>query len=121
MSTYLVHYSHKEGFKLCNSSGPETFLNLIKFAKLSLTTSFHGTVFSVIFKKTFWFIDSDMHNPMDDRAATLVNQLGLPERLLLGEELIKKDFMQQPNYTHVNERIAQLQNQAKKFLTKALQ
>lgn len=112
---------HKEDFKLCNSSGPETFLNLIKFAKLSLTTSFHGTVFSVIFKKTFWFIDSDMHNPMDDRAATLVNQLGLPERLLLGEELIKKDFMQQPNYTHINERITQLQNQAKKFLTKALQ
>lgn len=111
---------HKEGINLCPSAGPETFLNLMKYATLSLTTSFHGTVFSVIFKKDFWFIDSDMHNPMDDRAATLVNQLGLPERLILGKELLKKDFTQKPNYQNTDERIAQLQIQAKQFLAKAL-
>ena len=92
----------------------------MKYATLSLTTSFHGTVFSVIFKKDFWFIDSDMHNPMDDRAATLVNQLGLPERLILGKDLLKRDFTQKPNYQNTDERIAQLQAQAKLFLTKAL-
>ena len=111
---------HKSGLKLCENSGPEAFLNLMKFAKLSLTTSFHGTVFSVIFRKCFWFIDSAMHNPMDDRAATLVNQLGLQERLILGETLLQQKVDVMPDYSQMNECIMALQSAAKAFLTRSL-
>lgn len=33
------------GFKLSPKFGPAAFINLTKYAKLVLTTSFHGTVF----------------------------------------------------------------------------
>lgn len=111
---------YKSGLKLCEQSGPETFLNLMKFAKISLTTSFHGTVFSVIFRKCFWFIDSPMHNPMDDRAATLVNQLNLPERLIKGKDLKYKKVDEMPNYSQMDEIIKKLQDQAKSFLIQSL-
>lgn len=111
---------NKIGLNLCKNSGPNAFLNLMKYASLSLTTSFHGTVFSVIFRKNFWFIDSDMHNPMDDRAATLVEQIGLPDRLVTGNELLKKNIIQMPDYSHTQEKIMQLQSKAKSFLIQAL-
>ena len=111
---------NKSGLKLCENSGPEAFLNLMKFAKLSLTTSFHGTVFSVIFRKCFWFIDSAMHNPMDDRAATLVNQLGLPERLIQGEALLQQKVDIMPDYSQMDEHISALQVAAKAFLIRSL-
>lgn len=111
---------YKDGLKLCEYSGPEAFLNLMKFSKMSLTTSFHGTVFSVIFRKCFWFIDSVMHDPMDDRAATLVNQLGLPDRLISGKDLLRQKVDIAPDYSEMDERIRILQSAAKSFLTNSL-
>lgn len=111
---------NKSGLKLCEYSGPTAFLNLMKFAKLSLTTSFHGTVFSVIFRKCFWFIDSAMHNPMDDRAATLINRLGLPERLIQGKTLLLQKVDVMPDYSQMDNRITALQSTAKAFLIRSL-
>lgn len=110
----------KDGIQLCKESGPIAFLNLMKYANMVLTTSFHGTVFSVIFRKNFWFIDSDMHNAMDDRASTLLDQVGLPNRLILGEKLLEKDFTEIPNYKSMDKIITELQNKSISFLNKNL-
>lgn len=76
-----VKKASKYGFKLSDKSGPLAFLNLMKNAKYVFTTSFHGTVFSILFEKKFWFIDSSMHNADDDRAETILRRLGLMDRM----------------------------------------
>ena len=92
----------KYKIKLYKESGPCVFLNLLFNAELVLTTSFHGTAFSLIAEKKFWFIDSSMRNPEDDRALTLLKSVCLENRMLLGEELLKKDLNEIIKYKEVN-------------------
>ena len=59
---------------------PEDFVCLIKNASYVVTSSFHGTVFSVIFKKTFWsFLYNDSN---DNRYVSLLKTLGLDNQLV---------------------------------------
>lgn len=80
-----------DGFKLAPQFGPIAFLNLIKYSELVLTTSFHGTALSVAMEKKFWFVKTSMLNPNDDRATSLLNQLGLPGRLRGYDYLLSHD------------------------------
>lgn len=108
------------GFKLSPKFGPAAFINLIKYAKLVLTTSFHGTVFSVIFNKPFWYIESSMHNIKDDRAVSLLSQLELPSRLQNSKYLLTHDAMETWDFDKVQNRITELQNQAYTFLKQSI-
>lgn len=56
--------------------GPLEFLNLIKNAELVLSSSFHGTVFSILFDKPFFALNGDS----DNRLKTLLSQTHLEER-----------------------------------------
>ena len=80
-----------DGFKLAPKFGPKAFLNLIKYSELVLTTSFHGTALSVAMEKKFWFVKTPMLNPRDDRAITLLYQLGLLDRLQGSDYLLSHD------------------------------
>ena len=62
-------------------AGPEDFLNLIKNAKLVLSTSFHGNVFSIIFKKPFFAVNGDS----DYRINTLLKTMNLDKRTINNE------------------------------------
>ena len=53
---YYVKNIKKYGFELPKYENPEMYLYLIKNAKLIFTTSYHGTIFSTIFKKKFYTI-----------------------------------------------------------------
>lgn len=74
---------NKWGFLLYKSTGPLAFLNLMKHAKICYVESFHGMVFSYIFKKNFWLLDthSDV-NHMDSRLMEFVNLLDAKDRIL---------------------------------------
>lgn len=115
-----VNNCKKDGLTLCEKSGPIAFLNLMKYAKIVLTTSFHGTVFSVIFRRIFWFIDSTMHNECDDRASTLLDQLSLTDRMIDGKALLQRDFCSRPDFSGIEERINQLQDKEISFLEETL-
>lgn len=108
------------GFKLSPKFGPAAFINLTKYAKLVLTTSFHGTVFSVIFNKPFWYIESSMHNIKDDRAVSLLSQLELPNRLQNGNYLLTHDILETWDFHKTQSRIIELQNQAYTYLKQSI-
>lgn len=57
-------------------SGPLEFLTLIRDAKLVIVSSFHGTVFSILFNKPFFAIDG----LSDARIGTLLQLTGLENR-----------------------------------------
>lgn len=107
-----------DGFKLAPQFGPKAFLNLIKYSELVLTTSFHGTALSVAMEKRFWFIKTPMLNPRDDRAITLLNQLGMLDRLQGADYLLSHDvFMPLEKTVSINE----LKQKSISYLTQALE
>lgn len=116
-----VKKAKKYGFKLTKNSGPLTFLKLMFDAELVLTTSFHGTVFSIIGHKKFWFVNSSMHNDLDDRAGTILNMFGLSERMLNGEELLKQDIMKELNYDVTDEVLAKERLKSYNYLQDSLE
>lgn len=82
-----------------DTSVPE-FLDLFKNAEYVITNSFHGTVFSIIFRKNFYTIASRTRN---SRIINLLNVLNLNDRLLLEDN---NDFTRESiNYDEVNQLI----------------
>lgn len=111
----------RNDIRLVKKYGPESFLNLMKNASMVFTTSFHGTAFSTIFHKNFWYINSG-HNDLskDDRAVSFLNQLGLIARYKTIDELKKINLRQEPNYAEVQIKLEQLQKQSFKYLEKVV-
>ena len=68
---------------------PEEFLGYFKYASYIVTTSFHGTAFSVKFKKQFSTLKFGTH--VDDRAFNLLSSIGLEGRMIPVEKLYVPD------------------------------
>lgn len=62
------------------TAGPAEFLNILYNAKFVLTSSFHGTCFSVIFRKQFCAI-LDPSNKFNSRIIDLLNNLNLSSQI----------------------------------------
>ena len=73
---YYNKYDYLNRFEKNYDTGPLDFLFLINTAKLVLTSSFHGTAFSVNFKKPFFVFDGIK----DNRIQTLLNKSKLESR-----------------------------------------
>ena len=71
-------YSIRNNFIKRFDAGPKEFINLIYYSKLTLSTSFHGNVFSIIFNKPFYAVNSEN----DLRISNLLNLLGLKDRFI---------------------------------------
>lgn len=73
ISNISNQYEIISGFQKMTKAGPLEFLNLIKYADLVISSSFHGTVFSILLERPFYSI-----NGMSDmRIRTLLTELGL--------------------------------------------
>ena len=110
----------RDGIKITEHSGPDTFLSYIKNAKLVVTTSFHGTVFSILYKKKFWFVDSSMHNPNDDRTYTLLKQLDFFDRCITTDMIPKLDIMSEIDYSKHDSMLCSLRNKSIEWLKNAI-
>lgn len=62
------------------SLSPEAFLHYIKESSYVITTSFHGTIFSILFNKPFSTIK--VNDYIDARAGDLLAKLGVKSRLV---------------------------------------
>ncbi|RVT99757.1 polysaccharide pyruvyl transferase family protein [Mucilaginibacter limnophilus] len=61
--------------------GPREFLGLYQNAAIVITTSFHGTIFSLIFEKPFYTITPGSKNN-NSRQQSLLSMVGLNDRLI---------------------------------------
>ncbi|MBT1173169.1 polysaccharide pyruvyl transferase family protein [Bifidobacterium sp. MA2] len=107
----------KNKIRLVRKYGPEAFLNYMKYAKMVFTTSFHGTAFSTIFHKNFWYIDSG-HNDLskDDRAVSFLTQLQLTQRYKTIPALLHTNLSITPDYTESDTALSQLREEAFTFI-----
>ena len=98
------------------SAGPQEFLTLIKNAKLLCTTSFHGTVFSIIFETPFFCINVDD----DDRILSLLNKVKLTSRLINNNNYMEKyKEINNISFNKAKEEISKEQEKSKKYILDA--
>ena len=92
-----------------------------KNAKLTLTNSFHGVIFSIIFRTHFIVVPVESSG-MNDRIDTLLNALNLTERKIETFDQDKIDIMlaQNIDWAQVEERAAFLRKVAFDFIEQSL-
>lgn len=64
-----------------NYAGPQEFLSLIKNCDFFISNSFHGTVFSMIFRKDFYTFNRLVHK-VNSRMSDLLASVGLSDRII---------------------------------------
>lgn len=89
-------------------------------AEFVVTDSYHGTIFSILFGKNF--IAFGNRDRGLDRFTTLLDQLGLLDRLVLDHDLSKiASLVEQPiDYPTVNTRLNGLRKSSREFLLTSL-
>lgn len=104
------------------AADPAEFLGLIAGARLNLTDSFHGSIFSVILGTPFLAFDrSSSHADMGSRLETLLTTLELRHRKLRAlppdAELTR---LLEPDYGHVGGIVARKAGESRAYLAGAL-
>ena len=102
--------------KLIGEYGPDVYMNVVKYSRLFITTSFHGTAFATIYKKNFWYISDGKIDNKDDRAQSFLSQLGLMDRFKTIDELKNLDLTISPDYTNPYCKLHNLQEYSYKYL-----
>lgn len=84
--------------------GPGEFLSYIKNAEFVVTNSFHGTVFSLLYKKNFVTVTNDKRNA---RMEDLLTSLGLQDRLIYEYNQDTVMHMEPIDYSAVEEKLTE--------------
>ena len=93
----------------------EQFIGYIVNAEYVLTSSFHGTVFSVLFRKNFNVISVDRDN--DKRAVSLLERLGLGDRIACIED---NPCISEVDYAGVDGRMEELLKESAEYISSTL-
>lgn len=112
-------YEIMSGFIKKYDSGPLDFLNLIKNAKLVISSSFHGTIFSIILNVPFYALNGKN----DYRISTLLKTIGLEKRMILENDDLDKinEDAFQIDFNEANKAIDKEREKSKRYLIKALE
>ena len=117
----LFIFAKRENCKLINifdvAHSPTEFLTWIKNAKYIITTSFHATVFSIIFNKDVYALKT--HNGHDARYINLLSNLNISDRVVEVEELANIE-MNPIDWSNVNAIHSQWKEKSMTFLTENL-
>lgn len=97
------------------SASPEDFVSYIKHASCVVTTSFHGTAFSVIFNKPFYCLK--LGDGCDNRSNSLLSALKLDNRMIDKNE---RPTFSPIDYSFSNEKLEQMRNESNSFLSLSL-
>lgn len=104
-------------------AGPAEFISLIKNASLVLTDSFHATAFSINLKTPFISLcrfDKSDKKSMNDRLVTILNMVGLTDRLIDANVSITADFINNIDFEKAHELLNEKRKTDSQFLTDAL-
>ena len=100
---------------LIQNASPEDFLGWIKHASCIITTSFHGTAFSIIFNRPFYYIKLNDGN--DSRSSSLLENIGLSNRIITPDY---NSGFKNIDYTEPNKKLLKLREQSAFFLNQSL-
>lgn len=109
----LLNFKYKSG----RYAGPQEFIGLVKNAEYVITNSFHGTVFSIIYRKNFFtFLNK---NDRNSRLESITKILGLQNQLRKGKQSLPRELITNYEYTEIA--LKSLKEQSIEFLIKSLE
>lgn len=117
ISNVSNQYEVFSGFEKHIDCGPCEFLNLLKNAKYVFTSSFHCTVFSIIFRKDFYAF----RGMEDKRISTLLKTVNLENRSV--DENNKVELLsncESVDFDGVNEKLCTASEKSEKYLKMCL-
>lgn len=98
-----------------SNAGPEEFLSLIKYADVVVTNSFHGTIFSILFKRDFYTITRLNRN---SRMENVLNIAGMRDRLI--DDVSDLQNVKDQDFEKAFENIKNVKESSIDFLNSAL-
>lgn len=105
-------------------TGPDEFIWAIEHAKLVYTDSFHGTVFSILFRTPFVIcnrVGDDVSEKMGSRIDTLLGYFGLEERRGTKQNgYVIESPLEAPDWSKVDEVLDRERARADEYLRSAL-
>ena len=109
----LVAWLGEQTSEKDQSATPEDFVNTIRNAACVVTTSFHGTAFSVIFNRPFYTIK--LNDGADSRSQSLLKALNLEDRLI---NIDDTPSFEEIEYKEINEKLDVLRKNSQDFILK---
>lgn len=122
--SWLKRREYKRLRYTCFTDGPSEFLWLLKNSRFVITSSFHGVVFSLIFKKPFYAIlwDRKDKEKQNGRILDLLSKVGLEDRAFKNPSLmIKRGLDENIEWEAVEEKIEQLRSDSASWILNALE
>jgi len=115
IGTFRSKYSNDEYLQ---NIGVEDFLSLIKYANFVITSSFHGTAFSILFNKEFVSVEPSIRK---NRLENIVKIFGIEKRLINKKSNYTLDNLLDPiDYRKVNKLIDIYSEKSRIFLKNAI-
>ncbi|MCQ2213157.1 MAG: polysaccharide pyruvyl transferase family protein [Bacteroidaceae bacterium] len=93
---------------------PEEFLSLIKYADVVLTSSYHGLVFSINYKKNFYCSFKNTN-----RAKTILAAIGLENRMMEARQALP-EIDPEINWDAVSDQLKQYRNNSKNIFQQSI-
>lgn len=112
-------YSSKQEYGI----GPVRWLDLIHQAKFVISDSFHGTLFSVMFRKNFAVMLANEEKGGANRIVNLLRHLGLDSRIISDDDSeaeIRRRLDEPVDWQEVERRIGTMRRESFDFLETAL-
>ena len=98
---------------------PFDFINLIKYSEYVITTSFHASVFSIIFKKKFWVV---LPKFVGSRITDLLEEFKLGNRIVNSVDMFsRKNYEEDINYEEVFKLVNIKIKKSKEWLKNAIE
>ena len=108
----------KRGFINARASGPREFLGLVKDAAFVVTSSFHGSVFSILFEKEFVIVLNN--NNRNSRLETLAEKLNLSRYVVSDVHSFNINTYKPIDYKVVAKSLDKLRNSSINFIKNSL-
>ena len=102
------------GVKNIIDAGPLDFLNLIRYAEIVFTDSFHGTAFSLNFEKPFYSLVGK--ESKDNRKSGLLHLLGADDRCIAAHEDIQNISDFHMDYSHIEKNLEKERDKSLRIL-----
>lgn len=110
--------NYEKGKYCFSMEGPGQFLGLLRYADFVISTSFHGTTFSIIYNKNFITVP---HPKRGGRMVDILNKLQLKDRLIISIDDLKIiDITADIDYSEVNKTLNDEKEKSIAFLKDAL-
>lgn len=108
-------------WEMYDTQSPRQWLSSLSTARLSVVNSFHGLVFSIIFHIPFAVcLLKGVQRQMNGRIISLLNKLGLADRIISQTRSIESIFEEDIDWADVENRLSGFIESSKKYLEQSL-